>query len=397
MDLEELDAVAAGQARGLVGLFLERGQQRLEPLKRARVLADPDELDTTQARGRVGRVAQVPDVLEDRGPRGDADAGTNEDGDFILKDVLGGCSVRAIDAERGHLLAVLQGNFVHALGAHLVVQLCLGVTGTKGITESLGKVTDLADVNGHVGVKGARGDGKRMPLVLGDGRDLKEQPLTGLVSEGRLAELNLDDVVWVANDTGDLGLATGTNFTIQTLQEVETTSPELPTPAEITDTVLPVFIASKRRKGVDRVTDETAGRVSVKRQEKGNEKMVRVPKRFKGLLADTRVGRGVHEHHAKQHDVTSDTARLAVVNLDSRDRSNLGFFDIVKVDIVSRNVGNAEYQESVGELSVQPDVFIERQESNLGADPSHNRAANREEDEHTVDAQDETSTARNPN
>lgn len=40
----------------------------------------------------------------------------------------------------------------------------------------------------------ARRDGEWMPLVLGHRRHLQEQPLARLVLEGRLAELDLDDI-----------------------------------------------------------------------------------------------------------------------------------------------------------------------------------------------------------
>lgn len=152
VDLEEFDARVAGDARGLVGLVLERGEERLEPFEGARVSAYPDEFDTAESAGRVGRVAQVPDVLEDRGPRSDADTSSDEDSDFVFKDILGGSTVRSIDAQSGHHVSVLEGDFVHAHGINLVVQLCLSSTSTERITELASKVTNLADVNGDVRV-----------------------------------------------------------------------------------------------------------------------------------------------------------------------------------------------------------------------------------------------------
>ena len=83
VDSEELDASGPGRRRGR-RLRLERGQERLEPFERGRVAADPDELDAAEAARRVGAGAEVPDVLEDAGPGGDADAGADEDGDFVV-------------------------------------------------------------------------------------------------------------------------------------------------------------------------------------------------------------------------------------------------------------------------------------------------------------------------
>lgn len=121
VDLEELHAVAAGDARRLRALRLERRQQRLEPLERARVLAHPDELHAAQAPRRVRAVAQVPDVLQDRRPRGDADTRADEDGDFVLEHVLRGGTVGSVDSQHRHLLSVLQGHLVHAHGINALV------------------------------------------------------------------------------------------------------------------------------------------------------------------------------------------------------------------------------------------------------------------------------------
>lgn len=165
VNAQELGAGGARDASSLKGLRLERGKQSLEPLEASGVLADPDELDAAQALGRVGAVAEMPDVLEDSGPGGDADAGADEDGDFVVEDVFGGGAVGAVDAESRHLLPVLEGHFVHPVGVDAVVELGLGGTGAEGVSEGAGEVTDLADVHGDVGVEWAGGDGKWMPLL----------------------------------------------------------------------------------------------------------------------------------------------------------------------------------------------------------------------------------------
>lgn len=55
----------------------------------------------------------MPDVLENGGPGCDTDAGADEDGNFVFKDVLGGGAVRSVDEQLGHFLAVQEGDFVH--------------------------------------------------------------------------------------------------------------------------------------------------------------------------------------------------------------------------------------------------------------------------------------------
>lgn len=133
----------------------------------------------------------MPDVLEDGGPGGNADAGTDEDGDFVLKDVFGGGTVRAVDANRRHLLALLERDFIHAHGIKGVVFFRLGRAGTESVGHGAGPVAHLAHVDADVGVEWAGGDGERMPLLTGYGGDINEEPLTGLVLHAWFGELEL--------------------------------------------------------------------------------------------------------------------------------------------------------------------------------------------------------------
>lgn len=63
---------------------------------------------------------------------------------------------------------------------------------------------------------------------------------------------------------------------------------------------------------------------------------------------------------------------------------------------MSRSVEDGEHQHGVCQLSVKPEVLVERQEANLGSDPSHDGSADGEQDEHAIDTEDQTSTSRNP-
>lgn len=334
MDLEEFNSRAAGDTGSLVGLLLKRGQQSLEPLEGTSVLANPDELNTTKTSRRVGRVAQMPDVLENRSPRSYTNTSTDEDSNFVLKNILSRGTVRSINAEARHLLAVLQSDFVHAHGVDTIVELRLSRASTECVTESAGEVTNLTHVNRDVGVEWARGDGKGVPLVLGDRGHLKEEPLTSLILERGLVELNLDDIVRVADDTGDLGFAAGADLTPETFNEIETTSPQLPSPAQVTDAVGPVIVSCERREALGSVTDEAADSVGVQSEEKRDKEMVSVPEGLERLLTDTRVRSCVHEEHAQKHDVSSDTTSLRIVDLKSADRTNLSLLDVVEVDVM---------------------------------------------------------------
>lgn len=68
------------------------------------------------------------------------------------------------------------------------------MTGTKGIGESAGKVTDLTYVNRNIRVIGAGSDGEWMPLVVTDIRTIQEEPLSWLVLHAGLRELDLDSI-----------------------------------------------------------------------------------------------------------------------------------------------------------------------------------------------------------
>jgi hypothetical protein len=190
------------RARHAQTLRFKRRQQSLEPFERRRVFADPDELDSAQTPWRVRRQAHVPDILKNRCPGRDADAGADEDGDFVLEDVFCRGAVRAVDAEFGHHLAILQGHFVHSHGVEFVVEVLLFRASAKGGGEGAGEVAYLADVDAYVGVEGAGGDGEGVPFVLGDGGYVDEEPLACLVVHAGFAELDFYGV-WEVELGGD--------------------------------------------------------------------------------------------------------------------------------------------------------------------------------------------------
>ena len=104
----------------------------------------------------------------------------------------------------------------------------------------------------------AGSDGEGVPLVVADFWAIKEKPLSGLVLHAGLGELDLNGVVWVADNLNDLSLASATDLSVKTVEEVETASKELPPPAFITDAVRPKVVLVKWRVRRDCVADETA-------------------------------------------------------------------------------------------------------------------------------------------
>ena len=134
----------------------------------------------------------------------------------------------------------------------------------------------------------------------------------------------------------------------------------------------------------------------VQSQEEDNGEMMRVPERLKRLLTDTMMGGGVHQKHAEQHDVSGDTANLSVVDLDGSHGTNLSDLHIVKVDVMRSGVDDGKDKHGVGELAMHPDVFVQRDEPDLGADESHDGPAYRQQNEHAIDAKHQSSTTGEP-
>ena len=240
VDAQELGAVGEGVGGGGgLRLGLERGEQGLEPLEGGGVAADPDELDAAQAPGRVRPRAQVPDVLEDGRPRRDADAGADEHADLVVEDVFRRRAVRAVDADRRHHLALLERDLVHLHRVDGVVLLRLGGAGAERVGHLARPVADLPDVDADVGVEGAGGDGEGVPLLARDGGDVDEEPLPGFVFHAGLGELQLEGVVRVADDFDDLGRASGPDFAVEALEEIQAAAEQFPAPTFVPNAVIP--------------------------------------------------------------------------------------------------------------------------------------------------------------
>ena len=109
--------------------------------------------------------------------------------------------------------------------------------------------------------------------------------------------------------------------------------------------------------------------------------MVGVPKGLVGLLSDSSMGSRVHEKHAEQHHMASDTASLRVVDLNSGLWPQLVLFDVIEVYIVGGCMDDGEDEERICHLPVKPLRLIERKPSDLWSDVSEESAAHGEEKE----------------
>lgn len=121
------------------------------------------------------------------------------------------------------------------------------------------------------------------------------------------------------------------------------------------------------------------------------------------------MGGRVDEKHAQQHDVSSDTTRLSIVDLKGDLWSDLCDLDIVEaarvstsvsprtcaysLDVMGCGVSDGEYEHSVCDLSVEPHRLVKRKPSDLGPNHSKNVSAHRHNNDHGVDRQHETSTS----
>ena len=87
-------------------LPLERVDELVKPLVVHEVLADPDEVHAAQALvgTQARRLPHVPDLLEDRCPRRDADAAADDYGRLVFEDVLGWRPVWTVDVDARHVL-----------------------------------------------------------------------------------------------------------------------------------------------------------------------------------------------------------------------------------------------------------------------------------------------------
>jgi hypothetical protein len=272
-------------------------------------------------------------------------------------------------------------------------------------------------VDGDVGVVGARGDRKRMPLVVANIRTVEEQPLSWLVLHAGLGELDLNSVclelgrvharikgkhtVRVADDLDNLGLAPAADLTVQAVGEVKTTTDKLPSPSLITDAVGPEADLVERRKGSCCVADEAACGVGVHAEQERDKKVVSVPESLERLLANAVMGGRVDQQHAKQHDVASDATCLSVVNMESKLRSHLGALDVEEavaisqiqpwnlehslLDVMSAGMHNGEEKHRVGDLSMEPLRLIKRCPSSLGTEPAQDVPAHWHDNDHGVD------------
>ena len=94
--------------------------------------------------------------------------------------------------------------------------------------------------------------------------------------------------------------------------------------------------------------------------------------------------------------MAGDTASLHVMDLHSGFGSHERALHVEEVHIVRSDVHNGPEEHGVGDLAVEPLALVQRQPSNLRPYVSEQVSAHGQEDDHGVDAQAKTSSAREP-
>ena len=108
----------------------------------------------------------------------------------------------------------------------------------------------------------------------------------------------------------------GTNLTPNPLSKVDNAGPDGEPPTQVPETVLRRVEGERRDVvGISRVADEASGGMGIQTNHEEEREVVRIPEGLETLVANLVVGRGVHEDHDQQHEVTSDTASLRVMDV----------------------------------------------------------------------------------
>lgn len=96
--------------------------------------------------------------------------------------------------------------------------------------------------------------------------------------------------------------------------------------------MIPELFSCERRDRVGGISDKAPSGVRIERQHERNKKVMPIPEGFICLLADTMVCGSIHEHHAQEHDMASDTTCASKMDRYCKFWTDLVFFDIVETE-----------------------------------------------------------------
>lgn len=258
---------------------------------------------------------------------------------------------------------------------------------------------------GYIGIFGGRGDGERMPLEFGNVGDLEEDPLTGGILEARLDHAEFHCTRGVNEDLVEFGSPASTDFTPDSFAEVEDTGPDDSTPREVTNANIGVVKGKGvRERGECGSTDKASGGVGVETDHEEKGEMMRVPECLEALLADLLMCGTVHDDHDEEHEMTSDSSGLLVVNVEGVSGTDLcsrlereyerckealtTTFDIDKVDIMSSGMNHSPKRHGISDLTMEPNVLVCREQpSHTWTNDTDDIPEHGDENEETIDGE----------
>lgn len=135
---------------------------------------------------------------------------------------------------------------------------------------------------------------------------------------------------------GETSRPSCTYFSPDALTKVDDAGPNNKSPALVSEAVVGCVKGEYIAQGwVSAIPDEAPSGVSIQSDHEEKRQVVGVPKGFKALLADLLVSSCIHEHHDKEHEVSSDASWLGVVDLQCKLLSD---FCYCLLDIFSRSI-----------------------------------------------------------
>ena len=163
---------------------------------------------------------------------------------------------------------------------------------------------------------------------------------------GRCASLESINrlTIWMANDLGDDGIAPRSNLAVEAFEDVQGRGSKLPSPTFVPETVIPKLLSRKGRNGICCIPYKASSGVGIQREHERDEEVVCVPEGLVGLLADTMMRRGIHHHHAEQHDMAGNATCSGEVVLHGQFRADMILFDVVETGLVSIGAYCSFYQ-----------------------------------------------------
>jgi len=253
-------------------------------------------------------------------------------------------------------------------------------------------------VHRNVGIVWRGGDSKGVPLISRDIGNLDEEPLTGDIFEAWFYDAQLHCATRMDEDLREPGGLPCPDFPPHSFTKVKDSGPDDKPPAEVSKTMLRRVEGEGRNIiGIDAVSDKTASGMRVKGDHEEKCEVVSIPKCLEALAADLVVSGGVHYEHYEQHEMASDATSLCVVNILGALLTDLSFLNVDEVDVMGSCMDHGPEGHRIGDLPMEPDVLIGREEpTQFRTDEANDVAQHRDEDQAPIEGEGKTGATRSP-